>query len=67
MARYRVQQVDSCDANQLYGCLEARIEAMQRRIAELETENEGMRNWIQYQTEIVAIEFDFTADAIASA
>ena len=67
MARYTLHQVDNRDANQMYEYLEARIEAMKRRIAELETENEGMRNWIQYQTELSAIEVDFSAEAVASA
>ena len=67
MARYTLHQVDNRDANQMYEYLEARIEAMKRRIAELETENESMRSWIQYQTELSAIEVDFSAEAVASA
>ena len=45
MARYTVHQVDNRDSEQMYGYLEARIEAMKRRIAELEEQNENLRMW----------------------
>jgi hypothetical protein len=47
MARYTVHQVDNRDSEQMYGYLEARIEAMKRRIAELEEQNENLRMWHQ--------------------
>jgi hypothetical protein len=67
MARYKVHQVDNRDANQMYEYLEARIEAMKRRITELETENDSMRSWIQYQTELATVQVDYSAEAIATA
>ena len=42
MARYTLHQVDNRDASQMYEYLEARIEAMKRRISELEIENQSM-------------------------
>ena len=47
MARYTVHQIDNRDSEQMYEYLEARIEAMKRRIAELEGENENLRTWNQ--------------------
>ena len=67
MARYTLHQVDNRDANQMYEYLEARIEAMKRRISELEMENQSMRDWIQYQTDAAAIEVSCPVEAIASA
>jgi len=67
MSRYQIHQVDNRDANQMYEYLEARIDAMKRRIAELESENENMRSWIQYQTELTAVQVDYGVEAIASA
>jgi hypothetical protein len=66
MARYTLHQVDNRDASQMYEYLEARIEAMKRRISELEMENESMRDWIQYQTDSAAIEVNYI-EAIATA
>jgi hypothetical protein len=43
MTRYETYQIDNRDSEQMYGYLEARIEAMKRRIAELEIENEKLR------------------------
>jgi hypothetical protein len=65
MARYKVHQFDNRDSSQMYEYLEARIEAMKRRIDELETENQSMRHWIQYQTE-VAVEM-VNVEALATA
>jgi len=36
--------VDNRDAQEMYGYLEARVEAMKRRIKELERENEMLRH-----------------------
>jgi hypothetical protein len=65
MVRYKVHQVDNRDANQMYDYLEARIEAMKRRIEELESENQSMRHWIQYQSD-VAVQVEYV-EALASA
>ena len=43
MTRYETYQIDNRDSEQMYGYLEARIEAMKRRIAELEMENQKLR------------------------
>jgi len=66
MARYTLHQVDNRDASQMYEYLEARIEAMKRRISELEIENQSMRDWIQFQTDSAAIEVNFI-EAVATA
>jgi hypothetical protein len=42
MIRHRVQDVDNRDPEQMYEYFEARIEAMKRRIVELEAENERL-------------------------
>ena len=65
MAGYKVHQFDNRDSSQMYEYLEARIEAMKRRIDELETENQSMRHWIQYQSE-VAVEM-VNVEAMATA
>jgi hypothetical protein len=44
MNRYRAYEVDNRDASQIYNYLEARIEYMKRRIAELENENRSLRH-----------------------
>ena len=44
--RYETYQFDNRDSEQMYDYLEARIEAMKRRIEELETENAQLR-WEQ--------------------
>ena len=67
MARYTLHQVDNRDASQMYEYLEARIEAMKRRISELEIENQSMRDWIQYQNESAAIEVGYAVEACATA
>jgi hypothetical protein len=43
MTLYQTIEVDNRDAAQMYGYLEARIETMKRRIAELQRENETLR------------------------
>jgi hypothetical protein len=43
MAFQAVCVVDNRDAQEMYGYLEARVETMKRRIKELESENERLR------------------------
>jgi hypothetical protein len=43
MALQAVCVVDNRDAQEMYGYLEARVETMKRRIKELESENERLR------------------------
>jgi len=45
MNRYTRYQFDNRDAGQMYEYMEARIEALKRRITELEAENEALR-WL---------------------
>ena len=54
MIRYAAHQVDNRDASQMYEYLEARIEAMKRRIAELEAENDNLRMWNQCGRQFVS-------------
>jgi len=44
MTLSQTTEVDNRDATQIYGYLEARIETMKRRIAELQKENEALRS-----------------------
>ena len=67
MAGYKVHQFDNRDASQMYEYLEARIDAMKRRIEELETENQSMRHWIQYQTEVAVEVVNVNVEAVATA
>ena len=48
--RYETSQFDNRDAEQMYDYLEARIEAMKRRIQDLESENAKLR-WKQSVSE----------------
>ena len=50
MKHYTKHQFDNRDAAQMYDYLESRIDAMKRRIMELEAENETLR-WQQVQIE----------------
>jgi len=43
MRRYQTFEFDNRDAGQMYDYLEARIDALKRRISELETENAKLR------------------------
>ena len=43
MNRYSTHDFDNRDSSQMYEYLEARIEVMKRRIAELEVENQSLR------------------------
>jgi len=44
--QYETRQIDNRDSNEMYGYMEARIEALKRRIRQLEAENDALR-WIQ--------------------
>jgi hypothetical protein len=44
--QYETRQIDNRDSNEMYGYMEARIEALKRRIRELEEENDALR-WVQ--------------------
>jgi phage shock protein A len=44
--RYKTRQIDNRDATEMYDYMEARIEALKRRILQLEAENETLR-WNQ--------------------
>ena len=48
--RFETSQFDNRDAEQMYDYLEARIEAMKRRIQDLESENAKLR-WKQSVSE----------------
>jgi hypothetical protein len=43
MKQYTAYQFDNRDAAQMYEYMEARIEALKRRILQLEAENESLR------------------------
>jgi hypothetical protein len=43
MKKYQSYDFDNRDAGQMYDYLESRIEALKRRISELEAENEKLR------------------------
>ena len=43
MKKYGARQVDNRDAAQMLEYMEARIEALKRRIVQLEAENEALR------------------------
>jgi hypothetical protein len=43
MRQYGVYEFDNRDSTEVYQYMEARIEALKRRIVELETENETLR------------------------
>jgi len=62
MIRHATYQVDNRDASQMYEYLEARIEALKRRIAELEAENESLR-WNQFAAEYAECAKEFAASA----
>jgi hypothetical protein len=47
VSRYDTRQFDNRDAAQMLDYMEARIDALKRRILQLEAENEALR-WKQY-------------------
>ena len=53
MNRYSTHDFDNRDSSQMYEYLEARIEVMKRRIAELEVENQSLRQMREPYSEIV--------------
>jgi uncharacterized protein YydD (DUF2326 family) len=52
MNRYTSHEFDNRDSSQMYEYLEARIEVMKRRIAELENENQCLRQTTEPYSEI---------------
>ena len=44
MTRYKAYDFDNRDSGQMYSYMEARIEALQRRIFQLQEENETLRS-----------------------
>jgi hypothetical protein len=44
MTRYKAHDFDNRDVGEMYNYMEARIEALQRRIFELQEENETLRS-----------------------
>ena len=55
MIRNKAYDFDNRDAGQMYDYLEARIEAMKRRIAELEMENARLVCELQDSRELMSI------------
>jgi predicted nucleic acid-binding Zn-ribbon protein len=51
MARQAVSMIDNRDSQEMYGYLEARIETLKRRIAELERENQMLHALIATQND----------------
>jgi len=43
MSKYKAYEFDNRDSGQMYEYMEARIEALKRRIVQLEAENEALR------------------------
>jgi hypothetical protein len=43
MKKYTTYQFDNRDASQMYEYMEARIEALKRRVVQLEEENENLK------------------------
>jgi len=52
MNRYATHDFDNRDSAQMYEYLEARIEVMKRRIAELEIENQSLRQLTAPRSEV---------------
>jgi hypothetical protein len=44
MRRYKAYDFDNRDSGEMYNYMEARIEALQRRISQLQEENETLRS-----------------------
>jgi len=55
MRRHQVYEFDNRDSAEVYGYLEARIEAMKRRIAELEIENARLVCELQDSRELMSV------------
>jgi len=55
MRRYQTFEFDNRDSVQMYGYLEARIDALKRRISELEMENAKLRCEAEDSMNLVSI------------
>ncbi|PYS38073.1 MAG: hypothetical protein DMG14_19000 [Acidobacteria bacterium] len=62
MKRYETRQFDNRDATEMYDYMEARIEALKRRILQLEAENETLR-WKQCVEEHSECDLSYAASA----
>jgi hypothetical protein len=62
MLRYETSQFDNRDSEQMYEYLESRIEALKRRVEELELENNKLR-WEQSTVEESASDLIYVASA----
>ncbi|PYS35488.1 MAG: hypothetical protein DMG14_26870 [Acidobacteria bacterium] len=60
--RYGTYEFDNRDAGQMLEYMEARIEALKRRILQLEAENEALR-WKQYTDRYSEYEVCYAASA----
>lgn len=55
MRRYQAYDFDNRDSQEMYGYLEARIEAMKRRIRELEMENARLQCELEDSRELMSV------------
>jgi regulator of replication initiation timing len=55
MRRSQAFEIDNRDSSEMYGYLEARIEAMKRRIVELEMENATLRCELEDSRELMSV------------
>jgi len=55
MRRNRAYDYDNRDSHEMYGYLEARIDAMKRRISELEMENAKLMCELQDSRELMSV------------
>jgi hypothetical protein len=55
MRRNRAYDYDNRDSHEMYGYLEARIDAMKRRISELEMENAKLMFELQDSRELMSV------------
>jgi hypothetical protein len=55
MAFQTASIIDNRDAQEMYGYLEARIETLKRRIAELEKENRTLRSKFEIETPVAVL------------
>ena len=62
MNRYDARQFDNRDAAQMLEYMEARIDALKRRILQLEAENEALR-WKQYTDRYSEFDVCYAASA----
>lgn len=55
MRRYQAYDFDNRDSQEMYGYLEARIEALKRRIQELEMENARLHCELEDSKELMSV------------